>query len=239
MMTNETSFFRDRALFEQFQRQTLPELMSSRRESGRIRIWCAACSTGQEPYSIAILLDEEQDKLKDWTVEILATDISETALAAARRGVYSQFEVQRGLSTSRLLRYFKQDGDHWSISEHLRSRVTFRRLNLASSFRELGPFDFVFCRNVLLYFDPVVKKDVLSRLSKVIADDGYLILGAAETAGEAGRQFETDSTDCTWLLRRRRVAPMRLIAAGAELSSAQASPSAPRGPAAIRARVRP
>lgn len=214
MTTNETFFFRDRTPFEQFRRDILPELMAKRQDKRRISIWCAACSTGQEPYSLAMLLDEESSKLKEWTVDILATDLSETALDAARRGIYSQFEVQRGLSTSRLLRHFEQHGDNWQVSERLRSRILFRHLNLLSNIGKIGPFDIIFCRNVLLYFDLAIKRDVLSRLSKVIAGDGYLILGAAETAGDANQHFIAASSDFSWRLQRRQPS-LQLVAAGA------------------------
>lgn len=214
--TNETSFFRDRSPFDFFQCELLPDLMAKRKDKGRLRIWCAACSTGQEPYSLAMLLEEEASRLTNWSVEILATDISETALEAARRGVYSQFEVQRGLSTARLLRHFHQHGGNWRIDDKLRARVTFRKLNLLTNFRELGPFDIVFCRNVLIYFEPEVKRDVLSRLSHVLAGDGCLILGAAEGAGdEANRHFTPVSKDHSWRLRHRSATRRQLAAIGA------------------------
>jgi chemotaxis protein methyltransferase CheR len=213
MTTNETSFFRDRTPFELFQRELLPELMERRRDKRRLRIWCAACSTGQEPYSLAMLLEEEGARLQDWTVEILATDISETALKTARRGVYSQFEVQRGLSTQRLLRHFDQHNGNWRANDRLRARVAFRASNLLSSFRDLGPFDIVFCRNVLLYLAPEVRRDVMSRLAAVTAEDGRLILGTAEAVNEGRRHFAPASTARSWLLQRRST-PARLRAVG-------------------------
>ncbi len=215
MTTNETFFFRDRAPFEQFQRELLPELMAKRKDKRRLRIWCTACSTGQEPYSLAMLLEEESPKLEGWSVDILATDLSETALTAARKGVYSQFEVQRGLSTARLLRHFHQHDGNWRVNDRLRGRVTFRSLNLLSNFREIGPFDVIFCRNVLIYFEPEVKRDVLSRVSEVMAEDGCLILGSAETAGDANRHFAPVSKDCSWRLQRRPAAQRQLAAIGA------------------------
>jgi chemotaxis protein methyltransferase CheR len=205
MTTNETFFFRDRTPFELFQREMLPALMAARSGARRLRIWSAACSTGQEPYSLAIAL-EEQTSSRSWSIEILATDICETALETARRGVYSQFEAQRGLSTARMLGYFAQVDGGWQANERLRSRVAFRKLNLLSDFRDEGPFDVIFCRNVLIYFEPQVKRDVLARLSGVLADDGYLVLGAAETVGDADRHFEPVSKDCLWRPRRRRLA---------------------------------
>lgn len=215
MTTNETFFFRDRAPFEQFQRELLPELMAKRQDKRRLRIWCTACSTGQEPYSLAMLLEEEAPRLEGWSIDILATDLSETALKAARRGVYSQFEVQRGLSTARLLRHFHQHNGNWRVNDRLRARVTFRALNLLSNFREIGPFDLILCRNVLIYFEPEVKRDVLSRLFDVMADDGSLILGSAETAGDANRHFTPVAKDCSWRLQRRPAALRQLAAIGA------------------------
>lgn len=215
MTTHETFFFRDRAPFELFQRELLPELVERRKDKRRLRIWCAACSTGQEPYSLAMLLEEEAAKLEGWSVDLLATDISESTLTIARKGVYSQFEVQRGLSTARLLRHFHQHDGNWRVNDRLRGRVTFRALNLLSNFREIGPFDIVFCRNVLIYFEAEIKREVLSRLAEVTAEDGCLILGTAETAGEAGRRFAPVSKNHSWLSRRRRSSPRRLEAIGA------------------------
>lgn len=213
MTTNETSFFRDRTPFDRLQRELLPELMERRKNERRLRIWCAACSTGQEPYSLAMLIDEEGTRLKDWTVEILATDISETALTTARRGVYSQFEAQRGLSTQRLLRHFKPHEGSWRVNDRLRGRIAFRSLNLLSSFKKIGRFDIVLCRNVLLYFAPEAREDVLSRLAAVTAEDGWLILGAAETANEGRRHFAP--AEQSWLLRRRPARAPRLQAVNA------------------------
>jgi chemotaxis protein methyltransferase CheR len=181
MTTNETFFFRDRTPFENFRRNILPHLLETRRYVRRIRIWCCACSSGQEPYSLAMILDEEAQKLAGWQVEILASDLSRSSLACAREGLYSQFEVQRGLPIALLLRYFRQEGDRWRINEHLRSRIRFEELNLLSDFNDLGNFDVIFCRNVLIYFDVATKKDVLRRLAKLLPSDGYLVMGAAET----------------------------------------------------------
>lgn len=181
MMTNETFFFRDRAPFDAFRKFILTQLIERRRGQRQIRIWCCACSSGQEPYSLAMILDEEAQRLAGWHVEILATDLSRGVLASAREGVYSQFEVQRGLPIAQLLRYFQQEGDRWRINEHLRSRVRFEELNLLTDFRDIGQFDVIFCRNVLIYFDLATKKSVLDRLAKALAPDGYFVMGAAET----------------------------------------------------------
>jgi len=181
MTTNETFFFREREPFDNFRKVIMPQLLRARKEVQRIRIWCAACSTGQEPYSLAMLLDEETHRLTGWNVEILATDLSRSVVAAAREGVYTQFEVQRGLPISQLLRYFRQEGDRWRINEHLRSRVRFDEFNLLSDHGELGLFDLIFCRNVLIYFDVPTKQNVLNRMARIIAPDGYLVLGTAES----------------------------------------------------------
>jgi chemotaxis protein methyltransferase CheR len=181
MTTNETFFFRDRVPFDNFRKVILPHLLEARRDSRQIRIWCAACSSGQEPYSLAMLLDEEAPRLAGWSIDILATDLSRAVVNAARQGVYAQFEVQRGLPIAQLLRYFRQDGERWRINEHLRSRIRFNEFNLLSSYAALGRFDVIFCRNVLIYFDVPTKKDVLDRMAKVLAPDGFFIMGAAET----------------------------------------------------------
>jgi chemotaxis protein methyltransferase CheR len=181
MTTNETFFFRDRVPFENFRLVILPKLLQARKETRQIRIWCAACSTGQEPYSLAMLLDAEAHKLAGWSVDILATDLSRSVIAAAREGVYTQFEMQRGLPISQLLRYFREQGDRWRINEHLRSRVRFEEFNLLSDYGVLGRFDVIFCRNVLIYFDVPTKQNVLNRMAQIVYPDGYLVLGAAET----------------------------------------------------------
>ena len=181
MTINETYFFRDRTPFTLFREQVLPALISARQSERRLRIWCAACSTGQEPYSLAMILDEEARLLKGWRIELIATDLSESVLETAREAIYSQFEVQRGLPVSQLLRYFTRDGERWRLNEHIRSRVTFRQMNLMTEFKDGGTFDVIFCRNVLYYFDLATKKLVLSRLRSKIRDDGYMVLGAAET----------------------------------------------------------
>lgn len=181
MTTNETFFFRDRVPFDNFRNVILPKLLQARKGMRQIRIWCAACSTGQEPYSLAMLLDAEAHKLSGWAVDILATDLSRNVIAAAREGVYTQFEMQRGLPISQLLRYFRQEGDHWRINEHLRSRVRFEEFNLLANYAALGRFDVIFCRNVLIYFDVPTKQNVLNRMAQILCPDGYLMLGAAES----------------------------------------------------------
>ena len=181
MTTNETFFFRDRAPFELFRDVLLPRCLARRDGSRRIRIWCAAASTGQEPYSLAMLLHEAGPLLSGWSVEILATDISAEVVERARSGLYTQFEVQRGLPVRLLLKYFTQVGKNWQLSPAIRSAVKFRPLNLLRNFAELGAFDVIFCRNVLIYFDTPTKTEVLRRLARSLNPGGAVLLGAAET----------------------------------------------------------
>ncbi len=181
MMTNESFFFRDKLPFENFRSTVLPALTAARRSSRAIRIWCAAAATGQEPYSLAMLLKEMQRDLAGWRIDVIATDLSNEVLEKARQGIYSQFEVQRGLPIQLLIKYFTQIGDMWQIAPDIRSMVKYQQLNLLSDFSHLGMFDLIFCRNVLIYFDQETKINLLDRLARVIAGDGYLVLGAAET----------------------------------------------------------
>jgi chemotaxis protein methyltransferase CheR len=181
MTTNETFFFRDKGPFDLFKEVLLPRYLTARASTRRLRIWCAAASTGQEPYSLAMLLKEASSRLAGWQIEIVATDISTEVLEKAKTGVYNQFEVQRGLPIQLLVKYFKQNGDQWQISQQIRSMVDYRPLNLIKDFARLGTFDIVYCRNVLIYFDKPTKADVLQRLSNAMAPDGALLLGAAET----------------------------------------------------------
>ncbi len=181
MTTNETFFFRDKLPFEHFKTFIMPSLLATRARHKRIRIWCAAASTGQEPYSFAMMLKEMGRQVEDFRIEIVATDISQDVLEKAKSGIYSQFEVQRGLPIQMLLKYFKQDGEMWQIAPEIRAMVQFRPLNLLADFGRNGIFDLVVCRNVLIYFDQETKTEVIDRLARVIAPDGYLILGAAET----------------------------------------------------------
>ncbi len=206
--TNETMFFRDRTPFENFRTQVLPSLILSRAKERRLRFWCAACSTGQEAYSLAMTLDQEATTLRGWSLEILATDLSTAALETARSGAYSQFEVQRGLSTNMLLRYFHRKDDSWRINEHMRARVGFRTFNLLSDYTELGVFDVIFCRNVLMYFEPETKRSVLARLAGALNEGGYLFLGATESASEACAYFSQTTPDGVW--RGGRHAPLQL-----------------------------
>ncbi len=210
MTTNETYFFRDRRPFDLFGETILPQLMHSRAPTRLIRVWCAGCATGQEPYSLAMMLDELAKQLAGWRVEILATDISAAALDTARGASYNQFEAQRGLPVNMLLRYFNREDDRWRLAEHLRARVEFRELNLMSDFDGLGPFDVIFCRNVLIYFDVETKKNVLERLARVCRPDGYLMLGAAESVLDLGEAWRAHPQNPGLNIRRPAAAVKRL-----------------------------
>ena len=185
----ESYFFRDKVPFDYFVDGMLPKLMAKRDASRRIRVWCAAAATGQEPYSLAMELAERNGKLAGWTIEILATDFVEDALAKARSGLYSQFAVQRGLPVSLLLKYFDKVGNAWELSPDIRGKVEFRNQNLLDNCEALGTFDVIFCRNVLIYFDEATKRAVLARVAERLAPDGYLVLGAAETTTGTSHDF--------------------------------------------------
>jgi len=181
MTTNESFFFRDTKPFDQFRHVVLPHMIKERAAKRHLRIWCAAASSGQEPYSLAMILDDFKAQLAGWRVEIIGTDISREILAKARAGLYSQFEVQRGLPITLLVKYFQKKEDQWQISADIRSKVQYKEFNLLEDFRPLGQFDVVYCRNVLIYFDQPTKSDVLARVSALMPDDGFLFLGGAET----------------------------------------------------------
>lgn len=190
MTTNETYFFRDKTPFDHLKEAVLPAIAPVRK-GNRIRIWCAACSTGQEPYSIAMMLDQNPQLTDGVPVEIVATDISDRCLERAKQGLYTQFEVQRDLPIQLLMQYFTQQDDQWRISERIRSQVTFRKQNLMDASYALGKFDVVLCRNVMIYFDTSTKTEVLNKISALLNPGGFLILGAAETVMGLSTQFET------------------------------------------------
>lgn len=181
MTTNESFFFRDKTPFDQFDKIMLPALLKSRATTRRLRIWCAAASTGQEPYSLAMMLKEKAALVKDWKIDIIGTDLSTDVLARAKAGVYSQFEVQRGLPIQLLVKYFAKEGDQWRIKDDIRSMVQYQVMNLLDGFVGMGSFDIIYCRNVLIYFDEATKRNILERMAPLLASDGYLLLGAAET----------------------------------------------------------
>lgn len=180
MNTHESFFFRDGSPFETLER-ALPGLIEARRDRRSLRIWSAACSSGQEAYSVAMLLQPFKAQLAGWRVEILGTDVSETILAKARRGVYNAFEVQRGLPEGQRGRWFVETPEGWAVSPELKTWTSFRTHNLLAGTAGLGAFDVVFCRNVLIYFDQATKGRVLDQIAGVLPDDGLLFLGSAET----------------------------------------------------------
>ncbi len=180
MTNNDSFFFRDIKPFEILRQKVLPQIMAGRSER-LIRIWSAACSSGQEPYSICMMLKEQRQMLDGWDVEIVATDLSREMLEKAKSGLYTQFEVQRCLPIAMMVKYFKQTGDKWQIDASLRSMVTFQEFNLLDDPQTLENFDIVFCRNVLIYFDPPTKSKVLDGMSRLLPHDGVLFLGGAET----------------------------------------------------------
>jgi chemotaxis protein methyltransferase CheR len=188
LTTNETSFFRDGEPFNQLVTMVLPDLVSRRAGNRNLKIWSAACSSGQEPYTLAMVL---QDALPPgWSFDIVGTDISTEMLGRAEAGLYSQLEVNRGLPATLLVRHFERNGAAWKVSPALRRSVSFRRLNLAAPFPAMGPFDIVFIRNVLIYFDVETKRGVLQRVASTLRPDGWLFLGSAETTIGIDDRFE-------------------------------------------------
>jgi len=180
MTTNETSFFRDTRPFDTF-RDVVLKYIKENRKKKHMRIWCAASSSGQEPYTLAMILSEIKDQFPGWKFEIVATDISRQILDTARKGIYSQFEVQRGMPITLLVKYFNQVEEKWHLNDSIKSMVKFDYFNLLSPMHALGIFDVIFCRNVLIYFDQETKSDVLGRMHNQLENDGFLFLGGAET----------------------------------------------------------
>ena len=181
MTTNESFFFRDQKPFDHFKVSSLPHMLRERAGKRSIRIWCAAASSGQEPYSLAIMLKEAAEALRGWKIEIVATDLDREILERAKCGMYSQFEVQRGLPIQMLVKHFKKRDMLWQIDDSLRAMVQFKEFNLLNDPRALGQFDIVYCRNVLIYFDPPTKGRVLDGIAGLMPADGFLYLGGAET----------------------------------------------------------
>lgn len=181
MTTNETMFFRDIKPFEKFKDIVMPAILAAKGNNTRIRIWSAACSSGQEPYTLAIQIKENAHLWPGVNFEILATDISDKILDKAKKGHYSQFEVQRGMPTPLLVKHFTQTPDGWQIKDDIKNMVSYKNVNLLDNLKPLGSFDIIFCRNVLIYFDQPTKTDVLAKLHAQIAPHGFLFLGGAET----------------------------------------------------------
>jgi len=181
MTTNETFFFRDKTPFDHLKDTMLPAVLQARAARRTLRIWCAASSTGQEPYSIAMCLKGLGATLAGWKIDIIATDLSQGVLEKSKAGIFSQFEVQRGLPIQLLVKHFTQVGDMWQLNADIRSMVQHRQLNLLQDFGHLGTFDIIFCRNVLIYFDQDTKAGIFERMSRLVEGDGFLVLGAAES----------------------------------------------------------
>jgi len=203
MTNNETWFFRDVLPFQALKAKILPELMAARSVERTLRIWSAACSAGQEPYSIVMSLQENFPALRQWKVQVLATDICSSVLEKAQRGRYSQLEINRGLPAALLSRYFTRQGIEWELSKEIRERVEFRVMNLSESWPNLPSMDIIFLRNVLIYFDVEMKKSILSRVRSVLRSDGYMFMGGAETTLNLDDRFERVQYENTAYYRAR------------------------------------
>jgi chemotaxis protein methyltransferase CheR len=195
MTTNETSFFRDIHPFEALRKSILPELMTRRAAQRQINFWCGAASTGQEPYSVLMLIAEHFPQLLKWDIKFIATDLCSEVLARSRAGCFSQLEVNRGLPANLLVKYFVRQGTSWEIREDLRRRVEFRELNLVKDWPSMPPLDIVFLRNVLIYFDLETKKTILAKARRLLRPGSYLLLGGAETTFNIDDAFEREVID--------------------------------------------
>lgn len=216
MLNNETCFFRDQANFALITGPVLDALRDRRNDQKRLRIWSAACSTGQEAYSLAMSLCENSEKWRDWNIQIVANDVSETVIAKARSGRFTQFEIQRGLPVTMMLKYFMQDGEDWIANEKLRRMVIFSQHNLVSDNRHLGQFDLILCRNMLMYLDETKRTSVLNCISDNLASDGYLVLGASETVIGQTQKFVT-STEFRGLYERSKATTQASYAGNSQI----------------------
>ena len=224
MTINDSAFFRDRKTFEEFRDIVLPALLVQRAAKKRLRIWCAACAAGQEPYSIAMILSDCKLAAQGWTIDLIATDISSEIVARAVEGLYSQFEVQRGLPIRRLVTNFTQEGGNWRIAEHLRRMVTYRIFNLLDSYDWLQEVDVVFCRNVLMYFDQKTRGSVLERIGGILAPDGSLLVGPAESiAGLTSGLVQTEHAPGLYY-RPRTLTPLLRALRGEEKAAGAPPP---------------
>ena len=195
LTTNETSFFRDFHPFEALRKHILPKLIEQRAATRQLTIWSAACSTGQEPYTLAMLLHEHFPQLRDWRISIVATDLSPTVLKVAEAGAYSQFEVNRGLPAAYLIKHFTKVGERWHIKPELKKNIQFRPMNLIQPWPIMSPFDLVFIRNVMIYFDVETKKMILKRIRNCLLPHGYLFLGTAETTMNLDPDYQVVAFD--------------------------------------------
>lgn len=190
LTTNETSFFRDIHPFETLKKMILPEMIEKRMARRELNIWCGASSSGQEPFTIALLLRDHFPELRSWTINFMASDISVEMLDRCKRGAFSQLEVNRGLPAPMLIKYFERQGMEWIIKPEIRSMIEFKQINLSNPFPPMNKMDIIFLRNVLIYFDVEMKKEIMSQLRKNMNDDGYLFLGAAESTLNLDTAFE-------------------------------------------------
>lgn len=214
MTTNETSFFRDIHPFETLRTELLPRLIESRRASRSLRIWCAAASTGQEPYSIALTIREHFPELASWNVSILATDLNQSVLDRAARGTYKQLEINRGMPAPMLVKHFEKDGLDWRLKPDVRALVKFQQLNLLHQWPIFGALDIVFLRNVLIYFDIATKKEILRRVRAHLGPDSALILGGAETTMNVDDAFESFRMKNSVFYRLKQTESERKVANG-------------------------
>ncbi len=192
MTTNETLFFRDSSPFKALQTKILPDLIDSHLSSPhgkRLRIWSAACSTGQEPYSIAMTIYETIPDPYSWDISILGTDISDAAISRASAGYFPQHEINRGMTPGMLDKYFTMENDRWKVQDKVRGMVSFQRRNLLESFYDLGPFDIIFCRNVAIYFMEETRCTLFNRLADTLTRDGFLVTGSSESLTNLGPRF--------------------------------------------------
>lgn len=216
MTMGETAFFRDGEPFRQVAEIILPYLSKKRAKRRALKFWCAGCSTGQEPYSLGITIHENRKLVPGWEIDILATDISETALEKARSGDYTQFEAQRGIPVQTLLQYFEQRGDFWGVKKEIREMMTFENFNLMADMNPFGEFDVILCRNVLTYIDDELKTDILNRLAQRLPADGFLILGKGEAAaGISGKFRPLDGASDIYVLQEGSFASGKPLAAKA------------------------
>jgi chemotaxis protein methyltransferase CheR len=221
MTTNETSFFRDIRPFEALRTSVLPELVAARRDRKALTIWCAACSSGQEPYSVAMTLAEHFPEIAGWHVRIIATDLSTAIVKQAEQGAYRQMEVNRGVPAPMLVKYFDRNGMTWSIKPELRKRVEFRVLNLVAPFTAMPTVDLVLLRNVLIYFDNQAREQILSRVHGTLASDGYLMLGSTESTIGLDAPFRRDTGTSGCLRPVAGPAPARRAPAGPASAAAR------------------
>ena len=208
LTTNETSFFRDIHPFEALKTLVLPQIVKARAATKTLRIWCAAASTGQEPYSIAMVIREHFPELATWSIQIIATDINKTVLDRAKAGVFKQLEVNRGLPAVMLVKHFEKDGVDWRIKEPIRKMITFQELNLLDRWPIFSQQDIVFMRNVLIYFDVATKKTLLGRVRETMRDDGYLFLGGAETTMNIDNQLQASRVAAAGMVFQQVKAPV-------------------------------